>query len=155
MRLRQTRRVPALTLSADDAAALVRPVDTVGFGLGPANPHALLRALSAREDFEDLTLGGALLLGLLRRGQRALASATAAASTVPLERLYKPQGRRHPARAAGFRQFAPVLERFAPTGDGRPGRRRPTATVGCNLSLHFGATATPSFAAGRDPQRAC
>ena len=48
----------------DEAVALIRPVDTVAFGLGPANPDALLTAMGARDDWEDLTLAGALLLGV-------------------------------------------------------------------------------------------
>src|SRR3974390_2534133 len=47
---------------ADGAAALVRPVDRIGFGLGPANPDAFLAALGRRDDWEDLILGGALCL---------------------------------------------------------------------------------------------
>jgi hypothetical protein len=45
-----------------EAAALVRPVDRIGFGLGPANPDAFLSALGGRDDWEDLVFGGALLL---------------------------------------------------------------------------------------------
>jgi hypothetical protein len=47
----------------DEAAALVRTTDTIGFGLGPANPDAFLTALGDRHDWVDLTVGGALLLG--------------------------------------------------------------------------------------------
>ena len=100
-----------MTLSALDAAALVRPVDTLGFGLGPANPHALLAALSARDDFEDLVLGGALLLGLFdvlaRRGVRYRCGFYG-----PVERLYKAKGADIQLVPAGFRQFGSVT----PTG---------------------------------------
>jgi hypothetical protein len=51
-----------LTCTPTEAAALVRPVDRIGFGLGPANPDAFLTALGARDDWEDLVFGGALLL---------------------------------------------------------------------------------------------
>ena len=47
----------------DEAAALIRTRDTIGFGLGPANPDAFFTALGERDDWEDLTFGGALLLG--------------------------------------------------------------------------------------------
>jgi hypothetical protein len=47
----------------DEAAALIRPRDAIGFGLGPADPDAFFTALGARDDSEDLTFGGALLLG--------------------------------------------------------------------------------------------
>jgi len=47
----------------DDAAALVRPIDAVGLGLITGTPTALLKALSRREDWEDLTFSGGLILG--------------------------------------------------------------------------------------------
>ena len=40
----------------------MRPTDRIGFGLGPGNPDAFLTALGTRDDWEDLVLGGALLL---------------------------------------------------------------------------------------------
>ena len=49
-----------VTCSPQEAAALVRPRDTIGFGLGPGNPDAFLTALGERDDWEDLVLGGAL-----------------------------------------------------------------------------------------------
>ena len=52
-----------LTCTPDEAASLIRTTDTVGFGLGPANPDAFLTALGRRDDWVDLTFGGALLLG--------------------------------------------------------------------------------------------
>lgn len=140
-----------MTLSALDAAALVRPVDTLGFGLGPANPHALLAALSARDDFEDLVLGGALLLGLFdvlaRRGVRYRCGFYG-----PVERLYKANGADIQLVPAGFRQFGSVLERFSPrvmAVQCAP----PDAEGRLNLSLHFGATRDALLASGRDPNR--
>jgi acyl-CoA hydrolase len=55
--------MPPTFCSPTEAAALIRPRDTVGFGLGPANPDAFFTALGDRDDWEDLTFGGALLLG--------------------------------------------------------------------------------------------
>jgi acyl-CoA hydrolase len=54
----------ARTYELEEAVALLRPTDSVGFGLGPANPACFLTALGQRRDWEDLTLGGALFLGL-------------------------------------------------------------------------------------------
>jgi acyl-CoA hydrolase len=51
-----------ITCTPAEAAALVRPVDRIGFGLGPANPDAFLSALGGRDDWEDLVFGGALLV---------------------------------------------------------------------------------------------
>jgi acyl-CoA hydrolase len=148
---RQTLAVPPVTLSAADAAKLVRPVDTIGFGLGPANPPAYLRALSARDDFEDLTIGGALLLGLFDLVAKPGVHYRCGFYG-PVERWYKAKGADIQLVPAGFRQFAPVLERLAPRvmavqaappdGDGR-----------CNLSLHYGATRDELLRAGRDPDR--
>ena len=50
------------TVSPQEAAALVRPVDSIGFGLGPANPDVFILCRFSRYDWEDLVLGGALLL---------------------------------------------------------------------------------------------
>ena len=44
-----------------EAAALIRPRDSIGFGLGPANPDAFFTALGERDDWEDLQFGGAFL----------------------------------------------------------------------------------------------
>lgn len=129
----------------------MRPVDSVGFGLGPANPHALLRALSARDDYEDLVLGGALLLGLFdvvaKPGVHYRCGFYG-----PAERFYKAAGADIELVPAGFRQFALVLQRFAPrvmAVQATP----PDAEGRCNLALHYGATRRELLAAGRDPDR--
>jgi len=41
----------------EEAVALVRSVDQIGFGLGPGIPDALLTALGSRDDWEDLQIG--------------------------------------------------------------------------------------------------
>ena len=143
--------MPAALLTAEEAAALVRPVDTVGFGLGPANPHALLRALSAREDLEDLTLGGALLLDLFEVVAKPGVHYRCGFYG-PVERYYKALGADVQLVPAGFRQFAPVLERLAPrvmAAQATP----PDVDGRMSLSLHFGATRDALLAAGRDPER--
>ena len=53
----------AETLTAEQAAARVRPVDTLGLPLGPGQPPAFLQALGERDDWEDLRVSGALLVG--------------------------------------------------------------------------------------------
>ena len=141
----------ATELSVDEAAALLRPTDTLGLGLGPANPHALLYALSRRDDFVDLTIGGALLLGLfevlLKPGVHYRCGFYG-----PVERLYKAQGADIQLIPAGFRQFAPVLKGFAPrvmAAQAAP----PDADGNCSLSLHYGATRSELLRAGGDPDR--
>jgi acyl-CoA hydrolase len=143
--------VPPVTLSAHDAAELVRPVDSIGFGLGPANPHAYLRALSARDDFEDLTIGGALLLGLFDLVAKPGVHYRCGFYG-PVERLYKAKGADIQLVPAGFRQFAPVLERLAPRV--MAVQAAPPDDEGrCSLSLHYGATRGELLRAGRDPDR--
>lgn len=138
-------------MAATEAAALLRPRDTVGMGLGPANPDAFLTALGTRHDWEDLELGGALLLGLYevlaRPGVRYRCGFFG-----PVERYYRSQGARIEHVPGGFRQFAPILARFAPrvmVVQAAPGARPDEV----NLSLHYGATRDELLRAGRDPAR--
>ena len=102
-----------ITCTPAEAAALVRPVDRIGFGLGPANPDAFLSALGGRDDWEDLVFGGALLLNyydvLTKPGVSYRCGFFG-----PAERILLSQGHRIEHVPGGFRQFAPILERFAP-----------------------------------------
>ena len=77
-------------LTADEAAALLHPVDTIGMPLGPGQPPAFLEALGRRTDWEDLRIIGALLTRALR----------------PLHPPERPLPERvlRPARAAAARQ---------------------------------------------------
>jgi len=59
----QNGPVQARELSVEEAAALVRPRDAIGFGIITGTPVALFRALGARDDWEDLTFSGGLSLG--------------------------------------------------------------------------------------------
>ena len=140
-----------LRCSAQEAAALIRPVDTIGMGLGPANPHAFLGALSARDDFEDLTLGGGLVLGLFD----VLSKPTVhyrSGFFGPAERFYAASGANVELVPAGFRQFGPILERMAPRVMVAQASV-PDEHGRVSLSLHYGATADALHAAGRDPDR--
>ena len=49
-------------LSADDAAALLRPSDTLAMPLGPGIPGGFMHALGRRDDWQALEVFGALLL---------------------------------------------------------------------------------------------
>ena len=51
-------------LSAKEAAALIWPVDSLAVPLGPGQPPSLLHALSERDDYQELAVYGALMLGL-------------------------------------------------------------------------------------------
>ena len=134
-----------------EAAELVRPRDTVGFGLGPGNPDAFLTALGERDDWERLVLGGALLLGYYTVLTKPGVSYRSGFFG-PAERILLAEGHDIELVPGGFRQFAPILARFAPrimTAQAAP----PDADGRVNLSLHYGATRDELLRAGNDPDR--
>jgi acyl-CoA hydrolase len=138
-------------LGARQAAALVRPKDTLAVPLGPGQPLDFLHALGERERFEELTVFAALLVDLfplfakpgvrLRSGfygpvERALAKAGHAVEFIPSDfRRFE-----HVARALAPRVMATAV---AP----------PDADGWCSLSLHAGATVDELRRCGRDPER--
>lgn len=100
------------TCTPAEAAALVRRRDTIGFGLGPGIPDAFLTALGGRDDWEDLVLGGALLLGYYTVLTKPGVSYRSGFFG-PAERILLAEGHRIELVPGGFRQFAPILARFA------------------------------------------
>jgi acyl-CoA hydrolase len=143
--------VMTLTCTPEEAAALVRRDDTIGFGLGPANPNAFLTALGERDDWERLVFGGALLLGYYTVFTKPNVSYRSGFFG-PAERILLAEGHDIQLVPGGFRQFAPILARFAPrimTAQAAP----PDANGCVNLSLHLGATRDELLRAGRDPER--
>ena len=140
----------ATVLSAEGAAALVRPVDRIGFGLGPANPDAFLAALGGRDDWEDLILGGALCLNFYDVFTKPGVSYRCGFFG-PAERLLHSMGHRIELVPGGFRQMGPILARFAPRVMVAQGAPPQDGRV--NLSLHMGATRTELLRAGEDPNR--
>lgn len=138
------------TCTPDEAVALVRATDTVGFGLGPANPDAFLTAFAHRDDWVDLTFGGALLLGYYEVLAHAGVSYRCGFFG-PAERMLLAAGADIELVPGGFRQFAPILRRYNPrimTVLATPPRDGEV-----NLSLHIGATYDELLLAGRDPDR--
>jgi acyl-CoA hydrolase len=136
---------------ADEAISFVHPTDQIGFGLGPANPDAFLTALGTRDDWVDLVFGGALLLNYYEVLTRPGVSYRCGFFG-PAERILLSQGHRIEHVPGGFRQFAPILEKFAPrvmVAQGAP----PDGAGKVNLSLHYGATRPELLRAGRDPDR--
>ena len=134
-----------------EAAELVRPRDTIGFGLGPGNPDAFLTALGERDDWEQLVFGGALLLGYYTVMTKPGVSYRSGFFG-PAERILLAEGHDVELVPGGFRQFAPILARFAPrimTAQAAP----PDADGRVNLSLHYGATRDELMRAGNDPNR--
>jgi acyl-CoA hydrolase len=138
-------------LPVEEAVALLRPVDSLGFGLGPANPDTFLTALGARDDWEDLQAGGALCLNYYEVFTKPGVSYRCGFFG-PAERLLHDGGFRVELVPGGFRQFAPILARFAPrvmVAQAAP----PDEAGKVNLSLHLGATRDELLRAGRDPER--
>ncbi len=138
-------------LSAEAAAARVRPVDVVGIPLGPGHPGAFLHALGGRDDWEDLLVTGALLTDFYelfgRSGVRYLSGFYG-----PLERMLRDQGAAIDFVPADFRRFAPGLEQIAPRVVATAAAP-PDADGWCSLSLHAGATVGEIERAGADPDR--
>jgi acyl-CoA hydrolase len=137
-------------LSADAAVALVQRVDSIGFGLGPANPDAFLTALGRRDDWEDLVLGGALCLNLYDVFTKQGVSYRCGFFG-PAERLLHSMGHHVELVPGGFRQMGPILARFAPHIMVAQGAPPQDGRV--NLSLHMGATRAELLRAGEDPDR--
>ena len=138
------------TCTPEEAAQLIGTTDAVGFGLGPANPDAFLTALGGRDDWVDLTFGGALLLGFYPVLSHPNVTYRCGFFG-PAERMMLAGGANIELVPGGFRQFAPILRRYdprvmtvlaAPPEDGL-----------VNLSLHLGATYEELQLAGRDPDR--
>jgi acyl-CoA hydrolase len=134
-----------------EAAALLRPVDTLGLGIGPSHPSALLRALGERDDFERLTVFAGLLTELYalfaRQGVRMVSGFFG-----PAERAYVAAGHCVEYVPADFRRFAPIEHKLAPRVVACAAAL-PDANGRVSLSLHAGATVHDLQRAARDPAR--
>ena len=137
--------------TVEEAVGLLRPVDSIGFGLGPANPDTFLTALGQRNDWQDLQVGGALCLNLYDVFTKPGVSYRCGFFG-PAERVLQSMGHKVELVPGGFRQFAPILARFAPRV--MVVQAAPDDGSGAvNLSLHIGATRPELLRAGRDPDR--
>ncbi len=133
-----------------EAVSLIRPVDSIGFGLGPGNPDSFLRALGSRHDWEDLQLGGALCLNLYDVFTKSGVTYRCGFFG-PAERLLLSMGHHVELVPGGFRQMAPILAAFAPRV--MVVQAAPPDGDRVNLALHVGATRDELLRAGRDPDR--
>jgi acyl-CoA hydrolase len=138
-------------LTPQDAAARLRPADTLGIPLGPGIPPAFLRALGERDDWTDLRVSGALVtVGtelFTRPGVHYLSGFFG-----PVERGLRDAGANIGFAPADFRRFAPLLEREAPRVMATAAAP-PDSEGRCSLSLHAGGTITELRRAGTDPDR--
>jgi acyl-CoA hydrolase len=138
-------------LTAEQAAARLRPTDALGIPLGPGQPPAFLRALGDRNDWTDLRVYGALLAVLTelfsRNGVQYLSGFFG-----PLERALRDGGANIGFTPADFRRFGPLLEAQAPRVMATVATP-PDAEGWCSLSLHAGGTIGELRRAGSDPDR--
>jgi acyl-CoA hydrolase len=119
--------------------------------LGPANPDTFLTALGARDDWQNLQVGGALCLNFYEVFTKHGVTYRCGFFG-PAERLLHSMGHRVELVPGGFRQFAPILARFSPrvmVAQAAP----PDDDGRVNLSLHMGATRPELIRAGEDPHR--
>lgn len=141
----------ARELTVEEAAALVRPRDTIGFGIITGTPVALFRALGARDDWEDLTFSGGLSLGspevflhpnvhyrvnFFGGNERSLVAKGADVQHVP----------------SFFRHYGLLIQHLSPRVMMAP-VSMPDAQGRVSLSLYNGATLEELVRAGRDPER--
>ena len=138
-------------LSPEEAVARLDRTDTLGLPLGTGQPPKFIEALGGRTDWEDLRIGGALLLAwseaFKHPGVHYLSGFFG-----PLERALRDQDANIGFAPADFRRFAPLLEQQKP---------RVMATVAappdddgwCSLSLHAGGTYGELSRAASDPDR--
>lgn len=139
------------TTTIDDAVARIGTSDDIGIPLGPGQPGAFLHGLAARNDYEALTISGALLVDFYeifsRSGVRHRSGFYG-----PIERILVDQGADVSFVPSGFRGFAPILERMRPRVMATVATP-PDADGNLSLSLHAGATVTELHRAGTDPNR--
>ena len=134
-------RTVTRTCTPEEAAALVRQRDTIGFGLGPGNPDGFLTALGGRDDWEDLVLGGALLLGYYTVLTKPGVSYRSGFFG-PAERVLLAEGHDIELVPGGFRQFAPDARPICPTHHDRPGRTPRRRRKGAICRCIWGRPAT-------------
>jgi acyl-CoA hydrolase len=134
-----------------EAVGVLRPTDSLGLPLGPGIPCGFLHALEARDDWEDLTVFGALLTDLFavftKPNVRYLSGFFG-----PAERFLRDSGASIEFIPADFRRFTRIAERLAPRVCATVASP-PNADGFCSLSLHAGATVTELHRCGADPDR--
>jgi acyl-CoA hydrolase len=141
----------ARELSVEDAVALVRPVDTVGLGLVTSTPVALLKGLSSRDDWEDLTFSGGLVLGIfdvfLHPNVHYRSSFYGGG-----ERYYRDHGGDVQFVPSFFRHYGILIQHLNPRVMMMQGAM-PDAHGNVSASLYNGAHLEEFKKAGRDPDR--
>ena len=138
-------------LELSDAAARIRPADSIGLPVGPGQPPALMAELGRRNDWEELRVYGALLLvgtELFNHPNVHYLSGFFG----PIERALRDAGANISFAPADFRRFPPLFEQQAPRVM-MTAAATPDENGWCSLSLHAGGTATEMKRAADDPER--
>jgi acyl-CoA hydrolase len=139
------------TMTAAEAAVRVQVTDTIGFGLGPGQPPAFLKALGERDDWQDLRFYGALLTVWSEVFQHPNVHYLSGFFG-PVERALRDQRANLSFAPADFRRFTPLLAEQRPRIMCAPASP-PDAHGWCSLSLHAGASVAELHRAGADDQR--
>ena len=138
-------------MGLDEAAGLVRPEDTLGFGIITGTPVALFSALSQRDDWTNLTISGGLVLGahelFAHPNVHYRASFYGGA-----ERQFVARGADTQFIPSYFRHYGLLIQHLAPRIMMAPASM-PDAEGRVSLSLYNGAHLEELRAAGRDPER--
>jgi acyl-CoA hydrolase len=137
--------------TAEEAAALVQPRDSLCLGFGPAQPRSFLEALGERDGWQDLAVFGGLLVQLYpvftKPGVHLVSGFFG-----PAERALRAAGHNVAFVPGDFRRFKLFAERMAARIVAVTAT--PPDTDGwLNLSLVAGATVEEILRCGRDPER--
>ena len=138
-------------MTPDDAAAVLRPTDSLGIPLGPGQPPAFLEALGRRSDWEDLRIYGALLSVLSEVFSHPKVHYLSGFFG-PLDRILRDTGANIGFAPADFRQFVPLLASQRPRVM-CTAASPPDADGWCSLSLHAGAHVAELHRAGAADDR--
>src|SRR5215207_5956343 len=140
----------AKRISADEAAARVRPDDSLGIPLATGQPPALMETLGRRDDWTELHVYGALLAGtaLFNHPERALPVGLLRADRARAARC----GGQHQLRAGRLPPLRAAAAAAEPAGIAIAAAP-PDEDGWCSLSLHAGAFVGELARAGADPDR--
>jgi len=138
-------------LTPAEAAALLRPTDSIGVPLGPGQPASLLHALGDRTDWVALDVLCAMLADFYefpnRSGVRTLSTFYG-----PAERIYRDAGADIAFVPADYRRWAPIMAERAPRVM-CTSASLPDADGWMSLSCHAGSTVEELHRAAADPER--
>lgn len=141
----------AQELSLEEAAALIRPTDSIGLGLITGTPRELLRVLGERTDWENLVLSGGLLLG----GKEVFTRPNVhyrATFFGPIERAAAAAGGDVQYIPSFFRHYGLLIEQLNPRVMMLQ-TSVPDAHGRVSASLYNGTHLEECRRAGRDPER--